>query len=68
MQDCLITRVDGQGLLLEGYHRDTVILGNEFEWIGSHAMVAWGKTSPCLTANCSRKVPNGAYMYSYVFQ
>jgi hypothetical protein len=59
MQGCLVTRADGQGLLLDGYHRDTAILENEFEWIGSHAMVAWGKTSPCLNANCSRKVPNG---------
>jgi hypothetical protein len=59
MQGCLVTRVDGQGLLLEGYHRGTTIRENEFEWIGSHAMVAWGKTSPCLNSNCSRKVPNG---------
>ena len=59
MQDCLVTRADGQGLLLEGYHRGARIIGNDFEWIGSHAMVSWGKTSSCLNANCSRRVPNG---------
>ena len=35
MQDCLVTRADGQGLLLEGYHRDARILENDFEWIGA---------------------------------
>ena len=58
MQACLVTRVDGQGLLLEGYHRNAKILRNDFEWIGSHAMVSWGKTSPCLNEDCSRQVPN----------
>ena len=59
MEGCLVTRVDGQGLLLSGYHRDARLLRNQFEWIGSHAMVSWGKTSPCLDAKCSRQVPNG---------
>ena len=59
MQDCRVTRADGQGLLLEGYHREARILRNDFEWIGSHAMVSWGRTSACLDANCSRRVPNG---------
>ena len=59
MEDCLVTRADGQGLLLEGYQRDARILRNDFEWIGSHAMVSWGRTSSCLNANCSRRVPNG---------
>ena len=58
MQGCRVTRVDGQGLLLDGYHRGARVLQNEFEWIGSHAMVSWGKTSPCLDTNCSRRVPN----------
>lgn len=35
MQGCLVTRADGQGLLLEGYHRDARILENDFEWIGA---------------------------------
>ena len=59
MKGCLVTRADGQGVLLEGCHRDAVLLQNEFELIGSHAMVSWGKTSDCLDANCSRKVPGG---------
>jgi hypothetical protein len=58
MQGCRVTRVDGQGLLLDGYHRGARILQNDFEWIGSHAMVSWGTTSPCLDVNCSRQVPN----------
>jgi hypothetical protein len=58
LQGCRITRVDGQGVLLEGYHRHARIILNDFEWIGSHAMVSWGKTSPCLNANCTRRVPH----------
>ena len=52
MSSCKVTRVDGQGLLLKGYHRDARILRNDFEWIGSHAMVSWGRTSACLDVNC----------------
>ena len=38
MQGCKVTRADGQGVLLEGYHRNASLVRNEFEWIGSHAM------------------------------
>ena len=59
LEDCLITRVDGQGVLLEGYHRNASLKGNDMEWIGSHAIVSWGKTSGCLNGNCSRRLPSG---------
>ena len=57
MSGCVVTRADGQGVLLEGYHRNASLLNNDFEFVGSHAMVSWGKTSPCLNANCSVRVP-----------
>ena len=60
VERCNFTRVDGQAVLLEGYHRDAVLRRNDMELIGSHAIVLWGKTSPCLDANCSRTLPDPA--------
>jgi hypothetical protein len=60
LADCMMTRVDGQGVLLEGYNRNSSVLRNTMEYIGSHAIVTWGRTSPCLNSNCTRKMPHGA--------
>jgi hypothetical protein len=60
LADCLVTRVDGQGVLLQGYNRNGSLLRNTIEYVGSHAIVTWGRTSSCLNANCSRKLPDGA--------
>jgi hypothetical protein len=54
---CHISRVDGQGILLDGYTRAAAIVRSELDKIGSHAIITWGKTSPCLNANCSRTLP-----------
>ena len=40
-------------------HASAHLEGNDMEWIGSHAMVSWGKTSGCLNGNCSRRLPSG---------
>jgi len=42
IQGCLFQRLDGNGLVLSGYHRNASILKNEFAWIGDSPMVAWG--------------------------
>lgn len=60
IRGCEITRVDGQGILLDGYHRNATIAGNDMSVVGSHAIVVWGKTSPCMNANCSKMLPNPA--------
>eukprot|EP01006_Ploeotia_vitrea_P012578 TRINITY_DN33261_c0_g1_i1.p1 TRINITY_DN33261_c0_g1~~TRINITY_DN33261_c0_g1_i1.p1 ORF type:complete len:529 (-),score=47.31 TRINITY_DN33261_c0_g1_i1:125-1711(-) len=44
IKNCTFTRLDGNGIMVLGYHRGLVIAGNEFEWIGESAMASWGKT------------------------
>ena len=58
VEGCRLTRVDGQGILLDGYHRAASLRRNHIELTGSHAIVVWGKTSPCLNADCSRTLPD----------
>jgi len=44
IDSCLFSRLDGNGLMVSGYNRDTLIQNNEFVWIGDTAMAAWGYT------------------------
>jgi hypothetical protein len=60
VQNCHICRVDGQGLVLDGYTRGASILHSTLNKIGSHGIVLFGKTSPCLNTNCSRSLPPDA--------
>eukprot|EP00038_Savillea_parva_P030806 m.80385 g.80385 ORF g.80385 m.80385 type:complete len:429 (-) comp9351_c1_seq2:175-1461(-) len=41
---CRFVRLDGNGVLLTGYHRHATIRDCEFAWIGGSAMVGWGST------------------------
>ena len=41
----LFTRLDGNGISINGYNRYNLILSNDFEWIGESAMASWGYTS-----------------------
>jgi len=45
VQNNLFQRLDGNGLMLSGYNRQTHIKYNEFVWIGDTAMAAWGYTN-----------------------
>ena len=45
-----LTRVDGNGVMLLGYHRFARITNCTFMWIGGTAMAAWGATDQ-LSAN-----------------
>ena len=56
---CLITRVDGNGVFLSNYNRNVTVSDCEFSYIGDGAMAAWGSTSKCIDANCSRTLPWG---------
>ena len=48
--------LDGVGISLNGYLRNTSVARNDFSWIGDSAMTSWGHTSYCLNANCSWKL------------
>jgi hypothetical protein len=52
-----LTNLDGVGVSLNGYHRHAAIEANELSWIGDTAIVAWGHTSTCLNANCTKTTP-----------
>ena len=58
IENCVVTRVDGQAILLDGYHRGASVVQNDIELTGSHGVVVWGKTSPCMNSNCSRQLPD----------
>ena len=53
---CHLTRIDGNGIFLSNYNRNTTIASNEMSWIGDGAIAAWGSTGRCLNANCTRKL------------
>jgi len=40
-----VTRCDGNGFLLFGYHRDATISRNSFSWMGETCVALWGKTA-----------------------
>jgi len=40
--DCNVTRVDGNGLIVSGYNRNTTVASNTFSWVGDNAVVVWG--------------------------
>ena len=44
--ECLVTRVDGNAIMLSGYNRNTTISRNEFVWIGDSVIASWGYTAP----------------------
>eukprot|EP00755_Sulcionema_specki_P006716 Sspe_Gene.36222::Locus_17526_Transcript_1_1_Confidence_1.000_Length_2168::g.36222::m.36222 len=46
VDSCLVTRVDGNAVMLSGYNRGAVLQRNEFVWIGDNVMAAWGYTAP----------------------
>jgi hypothetical protein len=44
--NCVVTRVDGNAIMLSGYNRNTSISRNEFAWIGDSVLASWGYTAP----------------------
>lgn len=57
VSDSLLTRLDGNGVGINGYNRNATVARNEFTWIGDTAMFTWGHTGQCLNEDCSRKLP-----------
>lgn len=62
VSDCHLTRLDGNGIMINGRAHNTALLHNELSYIGATAMAAWGFTGDCLNANCSMKLPAGSLM------
>ena len=46
LESNLVTRVDGNAVMLSGYNRNTSIIKNEFVWIGDSVIASWGYTAP----------------------
>ena len=46
LASCLVTRVDGNAVMLSGFNRNTSIVKNEFVWIGDSVVASWGYTAP----------------------
>ena len=44
VDSCIFERLDGNGIMISGYNRNATIQRNEFAWIGSTAIAAWGYT------------------------
>jgi len=42
VEDCVLERLDGHAVLLDGYNRDAVIRGNELHSLGASGVVLWG--------------------------
>ena len=45
IQECVFERLDGNGIMISGYNRNTTVIKNEFLWIGDTAIASWGNTS-----------------------
>jgi hypothetical protein len=45
VQNCYFEQLDGNGLFMSGYNRNTTVYQNEFAWIGGNAMAQWGFTN-----------------------
>ena len=45
VDSCIFENLDGNGIMVSGYNRNTTIQWNEFVWIGSTAIAQWGYTS-----------------------
>lgn len=49
IEDCNLTRLDGNGILVSGFNRNATIAQNTFSWIGDNAVVVWGRTNETAT-------------------
>ena len=45
VDSCIFERLDGNGIMVSGFNRNTTIQNSEFLWIGSTAIAQWGYTS-----------------------
>ena len=57
VEGCLFERIDGNGVMISGYSRNTTIQGNEFHLVGENAVVSWGYTSDFTDPSTPRAAP-----------
>ena len=55
IENCLFERLDGNGVLISGYNRNSTLRHNEFRWMGENGVVSWGYTSDF--EGMKRKIP-----------
>ncbi|KAJ9469344.1 hypothetical protein DIPPA_01757 [Diplonema papillatum] len=57
LRENLVTKLDGNAVMISGYNRGLVIEKNEFSWIGDSVLASWGYTMPLnTTGNMSDSV------------
>eukprot|EP00035_Acanthoeca_spectabilis_P019901 m.430160 g.430160 ORF g.430160 m.430160 type:complete len:990 (+) comp17121_c0_seq1:2833-5802(+) len=44
VDSCQFERLDGNGIMLSGFHRAAAITNSHFAWTGGSAIAAWGRT------------------------
>lgn len=59
IKNCLLTRLDGNGIFLSGYNQRATIASNEIAWTGDSAIAAWGYTSGSLPNQPAGTGPDG---------
>ena len=47
--NCTFERLDGNGVMVSGYNRNTSILDSDFAFLGGNAIAAWGYTNETTT-------------------
>jgi len=55
--DSLFEKIDGNGVMLNGYNRNATIANSEFAWVGATCVASWGYSSTCFNGNCSYELP-----------
>ncbi len=45
LDKCTFERLDGNGVMVSGYNRNTTITNSDFAYIGGNAVAAWGYTN-----------------------
>ena len=45
IDQCIFDRLDGNGLMISGYNRRTVVRHSDFSFLGGTAIASWGYTN-----------------------
>ena len=59
IEGCLFERIDGNGVMISGYNRNTSVVDSEFHLVGENGVVAWGYTADFPGAKRAVPIPFG---------
>ena len=59
LQGCLFERIDGNGVMISGYNRNTSVIDSEFHLVGENGIVSWGYTADFPDAKRAVPIPFG---------